>query len=221
MKIVFPEIHNTFDTDQGVVNGLVIEEPRLFRDILTDIQEQLEGRSGDTFLSENDKEIPIAKNVEVLSQFIPFVISKRNLTGKVVTKLEEIALQDNHSTTMEMMAILESYLVNLAFDLPGDIEFSKVSIGAILKAVGATFCEDYNSLAEKLIDYMELVKEYDHCKLFIFVNLRGYLSEQEAQLFFDTIRSHQYHVVMIDNHESTILNGEKRYLIDQSCCEIQ
>ncbi len=82
-------------------------------------------------------------------------------------------------------------------------------------------CEDYASLGEKLIDYMELAVEYLQKKLFVFVNLRSYISDREAQLFLDTVRQHKYHIILVESHESIKLKGEKRYIIDAAYCEIQ
>ena len=209
-----------FETNKGFVNAIIIENQQLFYRILCDMQNQIEGNEGKTIISKNDKVLPFGKNVEVLSQFIPFDLSKKQLINKVISDLEKRAIQESYAATMEMLAKLNSFLFELSFDLPGDIDFSKVEIGSILKAVGIHFSEDYCSLGEKIIDYMELVSEYDQKKLFILVNLRSYISDAETQIFMETVIQREYHVVMIDNHGYTILKGEERYLIDSDCCEI-
>ena len=185
------------------------------------MQEQAEGKSGKTIVSRDGKELTFAKCVEVISQFVPFELSRRSLVNKVIATIEKKAIQESYTSTMEIMTAIESFLMELIFDFPGDIVFQKIEIGAIIKSIGIRFCEDYDSLGEKIIDYMELVTEYDQSKLFILINLRNFITDREAQLFIDTVLQHQYHVLMIEGNAHSSLSKEKRYLIDLDCCEIQ
>ena len=110
--------------------------------------------------------------------------------------------------------------MNLAFDLSGNIIFSKVDADSILKGVGVTFADDYTSLGEKLIDYFELVTEYDKVKLYLLINLRSYISDDEAENFIETVISRGYQVLMIESGEHPLLKCEKRYIVDANLCEI-
>ena len=83
-----------------------------------------------------------------------------------------------------------------------------------------TFQEDYESLPEKIIDYMELITEYEKEKLFILYNLRSLISDRDTDLFIDTVLRHGYNVFMLESSEHTLLSGERRYIIDNSLCEI-
>lgn len=50
----------------------------------------------------------------------------------------------------------------------------KMNIGSILKAAGLEFCDDYDSDLERFLDYMEITREIDRDKLFLFANLRSF-----------------------------------------------
>ena len=90
----------------------------------------------------------------------------------------------------------------------------------LIKAVSPSFREEYDSLGEKLIDYFELVTEFDRKKLFITLNLRSFITDNDMQKFIDTVLSHEYNVIMIESSERRLLDKEKRYIIDSSLCEI-
>ncbi len=94
MKIIFPGIQNVFKTDIESVNSLIIENPKLFYRLLTDMQEQMEGSEGKTVVSDQDIVLPFSKNVEILSQFFSFNLSKKNLITKATIAMEKRALQD-------------------------------------------------------------------------------------------------------------------------------
>ena len=67
---------------------------------------------------------------------------------------------------------------------------------------------------------MELVREFDRDKLFIFVSLRSYFSPEKIADFFDTIISHEFKVLLVDQLSNEALPNEKRLTIDADLCEI-
>ena len=221
MKIVNPKINYVFDTDTDKINTLVIENQRLMFDLLTDIEQQLSGYDGKTVLSDNNKILSISKQLELLTQFIPFEINRKNLISKISAELEKNAVcSEKYEHTAELLRMLEEYLSDLAFDLRADINFSKINIGAIIKAASPEILDDYDSLSEKIIDYMELVTDFDRQKLFITVNLRNYVTDEETESFMRTVLSHRLHILMIESHEYFRLPSENRVVIDCDLCEI-
>lgn len=221
MKFCYPEINKTFDTSRSVVDTVIIENQHLLFSLIKDIKEQIEGNDGKAVLSQNDKILPISNNLECLSEFIPFDLNKRVLVNKANALLEQIALQsDNYESTMQLLSSIEAFLLNTSFEMPGDIAFSKVKLTTLIKAVGLEFVDEYDSLAEKIIDYMELVREYERDKLFITVNLRSYIDDSEMDKFMKTVLQHQIHLIMIENREYERLPDEDRYIIDTGLCEI-
>lgn len=221
MKLVLPEINHVFETEQGYVNELVIENQGLFYRILMDVYNQLQGLEGIAVLSENDKQIPISKYLEVLDRFIPFELSKKNLVSKLSSELEKKAIEpENYQATMELLSGIEKYLSDISFDFNCDINFNTITIPALIKATGISFCEDYDSLGEKVIDYMELVYEFDKRKLFLIVNIRSYMDDTELEMFIETVNRHGYSVVLIESKESVEIKGIKRYIVDIDLCEI-
>lgn len=222
MKFIYPEIANVFDTDIPYVNALIIENQPMLVRMLNDIQSQIEGADGYSVLSNGNKQLQISKNLELLSRFIPFEINQKALVNKVVSNLEKTAVSGEfYEKTVELLSSIERYLYDISFSFVGDIDFTKVSIGPLLKAVGVEFADTYDSISEKILDYIELVTEYDAKKLFILLNFRSFISDNEAKLFFDSILSHGYHVLMIENTEYPRLDNEKRFIVDADLCEIQ
>ena len=78
----------------------------------------------------------------------------------------------------------------------------------------------YESLAEKILDYFELVEEYDKKKLFIMVNLRSYLSDEEMKMFMRDVLARKIQVLLIESSERSVLDEEKRYIVDADLCVI-
>ncbi len=221
MIFTYPEINKIFDTECKKINALVIEHPKLLYRLLSDIQSQMEGDEGKAVLSEKHKIIPIRKKLELLTQFVPFDLNKKNIVHSICSRIEKNAMEGEwYERTMRLMTELETLLYDTSFSLPGGIDFPKININTILKSAGVEIREDQESLCEKILDYMELVNEYEEEKLFLIVNLRSYVDDGEMSYFFDTLLRKHYHAIIIDSSEHIALSNEERFIVDSDFCEI-
>lgn len=221
MKLVYPGINKVFDTSDDKVNSLIIENRQLFYGLSADIYSQIQGLDGKTVCSVNDKTVNFSKNVELINQFVPFDINRKNLITKLLARAEEYAVSGEcYEKTMMQMTNLENYIIELIDSLEGNISYNKLSVGSILKAIGLEFRDDYDSLGEKIVDYMQLIREYDKDKLFIIVNIRDYIDDSEMEYMLDTVLRHQFNVLFVESSEHKLLSLERRYLVDEDLCEI-
>ena len=222
MKLVHPLLQTVFDTEQHSVLSLVSENANFFRTFLEDLTAQINGEPGQIVLSLRDQPVDAGKYLEVLDQFVPFEINRKPLLTKILGVLEKKALnEDFYFSTRTLLADVEKYAEDLAFFFYFDIICSKVSVSSLLRAIGIELRDDYENLAEKILDYMELVREYDRDKLFLSVNLRSYFSERETEMFVGSASLHGFHLLMLENREYPRLPNEFRVVIDEDLCEIQ
>lgn len=143
------------------------------------------------------------------------------MINKVINRMQKLAMDEEYYyQTNELITLLESYLLDLSVELTGNIEFSKITWENTIKAVGIEFADNYDSLAEKILDYMELVREYDSEKMFITLNLRSYISDDEMNKFVNDVVARGYKLLMVENSEYPIIEHEKRYIIDADKCII-
>ncbi|MDO5044689.1 MAG: type II-A CRISPR-associated protein Csn2 [Coriobacteriia bacterium] len=221
MRFVYPDINKVFDTEDDYVNELVIENSRLLYALLLDIKQQIKGGEGRAVLSIDDKVQPMSKFAELLLDFFPFEINTRLLLNKASAALERSILQgEQYQRSLELLNEIEKFLIDSSFPFNCDVNFSNITLASLIKACGLSFAEDHDSLCEKIIDYMELVREFDKNKLFITYNLRCIVSDNEMNKFLDTILAHGYHLIMIESSLHSMLSKEKRYIVDANHCEI-
>lgn len=67
---------------------------------------------------------------------------------------------------------------------------------------------------------MEPVTEYDREKLFITVDLRAFIPDEQAAAFMASVLSHGFHLLMLESAERPLLPCEQRTIIDRDLCEI-
>lgn len=221
MKIAGPYFDSVIDTENGFLNTMVIEHARLMYLLMTDLVQQIGGATGKITISEKDKPCPLAKKLEVLDRFIPFDINTKGLLSKLTTYLERNALEtEQYEAGMQLLVAIEEYIDSVSLDLPCEIELTKLNLGSLVKAFGIELRNDYHSLAEQVIDYMELVRELENDKLFVLINFRSFVSDNELEVFAQDVLSRHYHVLLIDAVSGVRLDCEKRITIDADWCEI-
>ena len=221
MKISFPQIDYVFSLEKEGCLMIVLENQRLLGEILTDFSQQLQGLDGRIVLSRNNKILPIQKHAELLSQIIPFDINQKMLVNKANAQLQQIAVNgENYLKTNELLGIWEKYLLELSLGLTGDFSFTRISAESLIKAAGIEFADDYDNLGEKLLDYMNLVQSYDKEKLFIYVNLRSYLTDTEMEEFSEDVAVREMRVLLLESLERSAIKGVRQYIVDDDLCVI-
>lgn len=221
MILCSPYIEAELDFSKQSVPTLVIENPPFLRSILQDLYNQADGADGTLVLSENNKRLDIEKWVEIIDNCLHFDLNRKPLLTRIISSIEKNAMSEsNLLKTNEMLQVLLSYLNELKFDLNCDIVYSNCTVGGILKGIGISIRDDYKNPLEKLIDYMELVREFERNKVFIFINLRSFFSDSEIESFLKTILDHAFHVLLIDAISTKKISMETRITIDKDLCEL-
>jgi CRISPR type II-A-associated protein Csn2 len=220
MTLAHPQMDTVLDFDGTQVNALVVEDPDFYRHLLCDLYSQLQGDEGKLILSDKGKTLAISKWVELVDNCIHFELNRESLLTKVCAALERTAVSEAFFLkTSELLGALESYVDELTFELPGDIICEKCSVTGLLKGIGVSLRDDYEDPLERLIDFMELVREFDRDKLFVLVGLRGFFPDGCVERFLKTVLDHGYRVLLLDCIAREKLPHEKRLTVDNGLCE--
>lgn len=221
MKIIIPQVDYVFDCAEEKMCSIIIENQKMLYHIICDILGQIQGDDGETILSEENQVLSISKYAELITQFTPFELNHKNLVNKVILQMQKLAVDEQHyMKTQQLVSEWEQYLMDLFIDMVGNFNFSKVMSDTFIKAAGVEFDNSYKSLAEKIIDYFELIHEYDRKKLFILVNLRSYLSDKEMDIFIQDVLAREIQVLLLESSERVLLVNEKRFIVDADLCVI-
>ena len=207
MKIILSEIDHIFDCAGSRCCSIVIENQKLFYSVIRDIFNQVQGEEGISVLSEDNKVLSMAKHIELITRFVPFDMNQKNLITKITTRMQNIAVDESHYLdTKEMLGKWEQYLMKLSLNLVGSFGFSKISIETLIKAAGIRVDDDYDNLGEQLLDYFELVQEYDG------------KPDAEMNLFLQNIIERDIQILILESSEHPILEWECRHIVDADFC---
>ncbi len=202
--------------------SLIIENPSAYYKFVEDIYNAINGGDTTIVLSEEGKIINSSKKMELITTFIPFEINEKRLLNKINGLLEDKAVSENkYIETMRLLTDIEGYMYDLSRDFPYNLDFSGISITSLIKMCGTVICDDSNSPIQRVLNYMEIVRDLLGDKLFIYVNMGAFFNVEEINMFIKTVSSHKFYVMMIDNYdykyEKDLIS---KLIIDKDLCII-
>ncbi len=222
MMIAYYSADIACELKEYTVMTLIIENQKVFSDIVSDINNQLEGYSGEFVLSEDFSPLDMRKHAELVTGFIPFELNRKELLNKIYSSLKAKAVDANYyQKTQELTAYISKYLFELTTDEEqGLIAEIPEDIGSILKAFNVKIDDDKLTLAEKILEYMTTVNRYKGERVFFLVNLRSYLTDKQAEELFESVVLKKIKLVCIENKEYKRLRYENAIIIDEDMCVI-
>lgn len=221
MKLVKPDFVMPFDLYDDKINLLVIENKNMFYSFVKELYDLTMGKESNIVLSENDIPIKISKVVDLVTHFIPFEINNKKILTKLYDKLNKASAEaELFADTYNLELELRSYIVKLCDNYSFELEFDdNIDIKSLLKAVNLRFSENYDTLPEKLFEYMTNMRDLDGDKLFILVNFCTYVSNEDLQLFVETAVNHRFNLLLIESRDTMLGNNVNKRVIDNDLCE--
>ena len=185
-----------------------------------DIKSQINNFEGNTVLSVRNEPVSFHKCVELITDPLAIEMNSRTIIKKVLVAMEKCG-QDAvyYERTQKLLAEIETYINDLSLNFDSEIECHDISFQQILKAAELTVADEYSRLVDKIYAYMELIREFEGDKLFIFVNLSSYIRKEQLQEFVNTVVGHSFRVLLIDSHDFERLEQENRLIVDCDLCE--
>lgn len=221
MKIAYEKMENVIEIGSDHVSSLVIENTGFMYRLLEDFRITLNGEECGVVFSESDTPVQGSKAVSMITDFIGFSLNQKSLLTRIISELEKTANEGvYYHTSQELLAYIENYIMELTLHVSCELSCEKLNMQNLLKSVGISIVDDYDSLEERLLAYMDLARDHEKKKLFIFVNLRSLVSYENLELMMNTAIEREHRILLIDNVEYPRLRNEKRLIIDADLCEI-
>ena len=222
MKLAHPFIENHIIFAENKINVLVVENQSLFVNMIEDIKNQLEQEEGEFVLSNQLGIIPLRNNAELISNYFDLDFDSKKIQNKISAFLKETAYaEENYVKTNEIISMLQGYFYELLDSSEYPLKISnETDAAALIKMAGIKADISNGSLLEKLTDYILLMQDMQGIKLFVFVNLKTFLSERELQNFYSFLFYKKAQVLLLENTAREKLPEEVLHIIDQDMCEI-
>lgn len=222
MKLLEREIGLEIELKENITSVVVIEDGALRLSLLNELYMQQEGKEGNWMLVENEKTYELSKCVELILEPFSLQLNNKKMKTKLYQDIKEIANDCLGVQGLELHAHICNYLEVLLEKIDYPVKYkNEWNLLEILKSYSVEIEENYDDVCEKLFDYIKLMSQVCGVKLFITVNLKQYLSENQLTELYKLVRYSKIQLVLIEfNMGHPKLEDEDIYILDQDTCII-
>ncbi len=222
MKLFHPSFCEVFTLQDDNANVIIIENSSLFYALMQELSLQCEGKEVSFLLSDTLKELPIEKNINFVGDMFGFSVNERKLATKLLSRLSEKALDEEHfSKTNEIMSQIEQYMLELISDCDVSVHLeNSIDIAMLLKATPVTVSDICATLPEKICNYVKIENEFFGKKIFAFVNLKQFLSEEDIEDVYKFFRYEKLYLLLFEGYQKYNSKNEHILIIDKDMCII-
>jgi CRISPR type II-A-associated protein Csn2 len=221
MKFVYPEYGIEIPFVENQIPCLVLEHPTAFSRITTDLWKQTQGEEGEVLISEGDKIYSLSKELVFIPN--PFSVSSndRKIVSKLHHELTTVATEEMWEPTQQLNASIVQYLDHLLHRLPYPLHFElEMDVTALLKMYGVSVEGSADTLLEQLIQYLQVMHQICHVKVFVLLNIKQYFTEEEIQSLYEFVFYEKIHILLVENGFRSKFMHEKYLILDQDLCII-
>ena len=204
------------------INELVIESPIFLRKILRGLAYANNDALGVSF-TENGKLMNFEKEIDVVYNPLRLDFNNRRAMTTLLKILVKTSLSEEHYfETNEFKTRVVQYLDKIvnAENFAFEVASGDFAIDNIAKAVNLHIVDDEDDFVELLTDYMTMMSELAGIKLFVFLNLRTILLDEEMNRLIENLKNHQLNVFLVESRLSEAIPSCERIVIDSDLCEI-
>ena len=219
MKLANSKFFETLEFECGS-QTLVVENVELLRTIILQLKFQINNKIGDFILSDNDEILDISKKILLITDVFEISGLSKQLKNKLQQYVE--SSYDNDDLYQDVYQKLIEFGNDLTNSSPYPLCFNQeISKFDIIKLLDIQFEHNYSSLLEEVIDYIDIFSQIIKTKLFVFVSLRSFLTDEEFNNFMKIMDYKGIRVLLIERYLS-LDNGINNnvHIIDKDLCVI-
>lgn len=200
---------------------LVIENPKFLREIIKDLTISEEEK--EVVISTNGNALNFDKDIDVV--FNPLKLdfnSKRAMTTLLKLLLKTSISEDFYLATNKLKTKIVKYFSEIidAGDFEFEVSADDFTMDSVAKAISIHIVGDEDEFVELLTDYVSMMAELANIKLFVFVNLRCFMSDEDVERFHHNLDNHQIDILLLESASREKLRDVPRLLVDKDLCEI-
>ena len=190
MKFVHGDLSGEIVNEQKECVEWIIEAPELFAKYVGELYRQINKYEGKFVLSENNKEIDIAKHSEIIINPLSVEINNKKIVNKLYEELNKLSSNEVlYMQTLELTKLIQEYLLNLEQETNYILEFNnEVEMSALFKAVDLRYEDSEEDFLERLVKYIKTLGNLLSIKLVIFINARCFMNDEKIRRLCEEIK---------------------------------
>lgn len=221
MKLIHNRLGLQFEFKENFVNELVVENPKILSDLIQEMREQCMGAEGNWVLSELDVPLVIKKYVALILEPFSLDCNSKRILAKVYQNLEKEECSKQNELRAEFNGSLMRYLDSICMQSDVPLTYhDEIDFQDILKLAKVQIELQTETLLEKIVEQIRLESRLFGTKLFVFMNLKSFLSEEDIHMLYEECFYRKIHLLLIENNYNQKSDNESVCIVDKDACLI-
>ena len=203
------------------ISELVIESPLFYRKILSVFAKR--ENDGTFTFSENSTQLSLKDDIDVIFNPLKLEFNNKKALTVLLKMLVKTSLsEDFYNSTNRFKTNVVKYINKLidTEDYVFEVDSEDFNVDAIAKSINLHIIGDEDDFVELLIDYMAMMADLLNTKLFVFVNLRTFLTDSEFKRLVHDVDNHQFNLLLVENSARNDGFHFDKIIIDEDLCEL-
>ncbi len=220
MKICHYDFSKPFDIGNGV-GVLIVENANKFVQYCKDFVAQQNGEDGRFIIDDGDKAFSFKKNGCIVFDFFGLSLCDKKIISGLYEQMKSVVDDKYLQNYYELIGRMSEFCDSLSIESPVEIEYNAdLSVYDFLKIMKVKPVEHQKSFAENIADCLDAQAQFVGTKLFVLVNLRAFLDNDEYVLLVSHFNYAPYSVLLLERRQFDRANNEPMLIIDNDLCEI-
>lgn len=222
MKLIEREIGLEIELKENKVSVIVIENTTIRLSLIEELYAQITGNDGNWFLVENEKKYDLAKNIELILEPFSLQLNNKKVKTKLIQDLRVIAEEYFYTQGLELYSSMCNFLENVLEKSAYPIQYKEEwNFSELFKMFNVELEEEYENGFDKLFNYVKLVNQVCATKIFVMLNVKQYLLEEQLVELYKLAQYSKIQLVLIEfNVSNPKLECEDVYVLDKDKCII-
>lgn len=221
MRLVHGEYYLNLELEENLTNVIVVENGRVLYQLMHELYLQSQGEDGHFVLSRENEILKLSRSMAVVLEPFTLNCNEKQLINKLYKELEKLGKNELAKETSQIHTEFVKYIDKLCMRVPYPIMYNlDFETKDLLKLFEVRMEEQKESILDKLIEYLQVLKQLCNVDVISFLNLKSFLTKSELEGLYEYAFYCKIQLVLWENIMRQKLDQERVTIIDQDCCII-
>ncbi len=223
MRLIERELGLEIELQENRISVLVIENVCKRLSIIRTLYEQILGKAGPWLLAEGERSYDLSKKGDIVLEPFSLEMNSKKVKTKLYQEIKGIADEECYESGLELHSNICNYLEKILEKVPYPMEYTVLwDVDNLLKMYNVRLLEECDDLFEKLLSYIKMTNQICDIQLFLLVNIKQFLTEQQLSELYKMASYSKIQLVLIEFN----IIGDRRaeedvYILDKDDCIIE
>lgn len=220
IRFLHPILCEPISLNGGYYNILVIENPDFLVEMVENIQSFLGKMDSDISIVESGEKYKALDKITLITDIFNIDFNSKVLQTALMKRIVK-SLGDYDYKLNELYASSTQILFKAMSDINASIDIvDGMDKTAFVKLFSPTIESEYDSLLERLVNYIDVMVEFLDTKCVIFINLFEYLSREDSVQLYNHCHDKEVVLFVLQSRQKYNFDNQQLVVIDSDLCEV-